>query len=150
MVEGTWYLAGPMTGIPQFNFPAFEAAAWALRQKGMTIISPHEEDPPEIVRAALRSVDGDPAMLGGPEVWGQRLAHDVQLISNGVAGLVMLNGWQFSRGACLEATVALLAKKRFKAWDGRDLRTLTGPCVAKTVGWKLLRETEGELELVED
>jgi hypothetical protein len=37
------YIAGPMRGIPEFNFPAFDAAARG-RAMGLEIISPAELD----------------------------------------------------------------------------------------------------------
>src|SRR4051812_6760126 len=38
------YVAGPMRGIPEFNFPAFNAAAVALRQIGCEVFNPAEKD----------------------------------------------------------------------------------------------------------
>lgn len=42
----TLYLCGPMTGLPEFNYPAFDAAAAALRQAGYTVVSPAEDGLP--------------------------------------------------------------------------------------------------------
>lgn len=42
------YLAGPMSNIPQFNFPAFDDAAADLRARGWDIVSPAELDRPEV------------------------------------------------------------------------------------------------------
>lgn len=38
----TLYLSGPMTGLPEQNFPAFHAAARRLRAAGYTVINPAE------------------------------------------------------------------------------------------------------------
>ena len=38
------YLAGPMRGYPEFNFPAFHAAAAKLRAEGHTVFNPAERD----------------------------------------------------------------------------------------------------------
>lgn len=38
------YIAGAMTKRPEFNFPAFDAAAAKLRAEGWTVISPAEHD----------------------------------------------------------------------------------------------------------
>lgn len=38
------YLAGPMRGIENFNFPAFDFAAAKLREQGYIVFSPAERD----------------------------------------------------------------------------------------------------------
>ena len=109
------YLAGPMTGIPKFNFPAFEAAAQSLRAQGYEIISPHEQDSPAVQAAAWASTDGklDNHEAGAGETWGQILARDVQIIADRVEGIAFLPNWHKSRGARLEAFVGLLCNRRF-------------------------------------
>lgn len=102
------YIAGPMTGIPQFNFPAFDQVAGLLRMNGFEVVSPAELDDPDDRAAALASPDGH--MHGGHHMnktWGDFLARDVKLIADGgVEAVVVLTDWAKSRGARLETYVA--------------------------------------------
>lgn len=102
------YLAGPMTGVPQFNFPAFDAAAHRLRGVGFDVVSPAELDDPDTRAAALASTDGAPGTgSSNGETWGDFLARDVKLIADqGIEAVVVLDGWERSRGARLETFVA--------------------------------------------
>jgi hypothetical protein len=124
-----YYLAGPMSNIPQFNFPAFFAATTVLRGRGFTIISPAEIDNSEDKGAALASKDGDPNNrdhMNG-KTWGDFLARDVKLIVNDVDGIIFLPHWISSKGARLEAYVALMTGKTEFAFyfpDNGELRKI--------------------------
>lgn len=115
----TLYVAGPMTGKPQFNYPTFDEVAEYLRMEGYDVRSPAEMDDPHIREAALRSPDGDFRQFDEdlrrrghePETWGDFLSRDVKLIADEVDGVVLLEGWEQSRGARLEAFVCLQVQK---------------------------------------
>ena len=112
------YLAGPMTSVPQFNIPLFDSTAAALRLLNLDIVSPAELDNPETRRVALASPDGAPGSGAATgESWGDFLSRDVKLIADQIDGLVLLPGWQKSRGARLEVFVALLCGKKFFVWS---------------------------------
>lgn len=110
-----YYIAGPMTGYPQFNFPAFHTAAARLRALGFDVISPAEEDAPEVQAEAVASTDGKLDAQGkiAGHTWGDILSKDVKIVSDLVKGIIFLPGWEKSRGARLEAFVALLCKHEF-------------------------------------
>lgn len=114
-----WYLAGPMSGVPQFNIPKFDAISAKLRGDGFTIISPAELDSPLMRARALQSQDGDLRTLEKEthETWGDVLARDVKLVADGIDGIVFMEDWQKSRGARLEAFVGLLTGKKFAIWQ---------------------------------
>jgi Domain of unknown function (DUF4406) len=122
MTEYWAYLAGPMSGIPKFNIPAFEGATAHLREQGWNLISPAELDSPKMRAQALQSADGDLAKLehGTGETWGEVLARDVKIVADRVQAIVLLPGWSNSRGAVLEATVGLLCKHDFYLYDQMD------------------------------
>lgn len=132
MKQKAFYLAGPMSGIPQFNFPAFFNAAQLLREGGITIYSPAEMDEPATRAMALASKDG--AHTGEGESWGTCLARDVKLIADVVDGIIFLPNWYKSRGARLEAYVGLLCKREFHYYlgDGRTERAIVSDVWGKT------------------
>jgi hypothetical protein len=96
-----------MTGIPQFNFPAFDAAAQDLRDSGYEVVSPAEMDDPETRALALASPDGAPGSGSHQgHTWGDFLSRDVKLIADGgIEAIFVLPGWERSRGARLETFV---------------------------------------------
>ncbi len=81
------YVAGPMTGHKDLNFPAFHAAAAALRAQGH-----HVENPAEI--------NADPNAQ-----WLDCMRMDIARLVTCDA-VCMLPGWEASRGARLEHTIA--------------------------------------------
>lgn len=106
------YIAGPMSGIPQFNYPAFDAAASRLRKEGFDVVSPAEMDSDEVRNIALRSETGNLSELAPTgETWGDMLAADIKLIADEVDAVFVLPGWENSRGARLEAFVATSVQK---------------------------------------
>jgi hypothetical protein len=111
-----------MTGVPQFNVPFFDKTARELRYAGWEILSPAELDSPDMRAQALASTDGDISKLENKtqETWGQVLGRDVTRVADDVYGLIMLPGWEKSRGARLEAYVGLLTGKKFKQWAPHD------------------------------
>jgi hypothetical protein len=107
-----FYLAGPMSNLPQFNFPAFYAASAALRAAGYEIISPAELDDAEDKGLAMKSPDGDPGHHP-TKTWGDFLSRDVKIVADSIQGIIFLPDWQTSRGARLEAFTALLCGHKF-------------------------------------
>ncbi|PPC91871.1 MAG: hypothetical protein CTY34_02015 [Methylobacter sp.] len=81
------YLAGPMSGLPDYNYPAFNAAAEALRARNW-----HVENPAENPQPPCGSWNG----------W-MRMAIRQMLTCERV---VLLPGWELSRGAKLEKQIA--------------------------------------------
>lgn len=81
------YVAGPMSGLPGLNFPAFHVTAAALRAQGHTVINPAEINPD----------------LGAK--WEDCMRADIaQLVT--CDSIYLLAGWERSRGAALEHHIA--------------------------------------------
>lgn len=89
------YLAGPMRGIPAFNFPAFLAEAVRLRGMGHEVWNPAERD----------LAEGFDPINHEPESFLHYMQHDLPQVMAADA-LAMLPGWRHSKGACLEVHVA--------------------------------------------
>lgn len=82
------YIAGPMTGLPEKNYPAFRAMAALLRAQGFTVISPAEIWPLDAVGTWADFMRKDLAAM---------LTCDV---------VQLLPGWRKSKGARIERLVA--------------------------------------------
>ena len=81
------YIAGPMSGLPDHNYPAFAEAARQLRAHGIDAVNPAE--------------NGLPAEAP----WHMHMRADIaQLVT--CEAIVLLPGWQASRGATLEHQIA--------------------------------------------
>ena len=120
------YVAGPMSGIPQFNYPAFDAMAAYLRERGYDVQSPAEMDSEETRAAAMASPDGSfQSGTTNGETWGDFLARDVKLVADSVDSICLLPGWENSRGARLEVFVALTVQKPVSILIGDILCRLT-------------------------
>lgn len=97
------YLAGPMRGIPYFNFPAFERAAAMLRAEGHTVLSPAEADT-ELFGAAF----GKDNPTGDERGFDIRAAmqRDLTWICQEADAIALLPGWASSKGARAENALA--------------------------------------------
>jgi len=122
------YIAGPMTGYPEFNYPAFNDAGRALRDAGFDTLNP------------VDSEDENPTPgIPQPWEWYMRRALLMVLAADCVA---MLPGWEKSRGASLEVHVA-----RALGLDCRPLDVWLYPPDVRTLDTTELAET---LRAIED
>lgn len=94
------YIAGPMTGIPEYNFPAFREAAQRLRDEGYEVVSPVELDEAESFN---EHGDGQPL---DKSQYAHFLRRDLDAIADGVDVIVCLPGYENSKGAQVEIAFA--------------------------------------------
>ncbi len=96
------YLAGPMTGYKDHNFPAFKNYTKWLRNHGYDVVSPEELENKE---------------TGDRKSWEYYLTRDLrELLTCG--SIAVLPGWEKSRGATLEVYVGW--RLGFSIFDARD------------------------------
>jgi nucleoside 2-deoxyribosyltransferase len=95
--HGIVYVAGPMTGLPEHNYPQFKRMATLLRERGFTVESPAERPDAQI--------DHDTDETEWHE-WMHSALRQVLLCDM----LVLLPGWEKSRGACAEVVIAHMLK----------------------------------------
>lgn len=92
------YIAGPMSSVQDHNYPEFFRVAAELRALGHGVVNPAETNGPTL-EDALRDV------LVNPMEWEDYMRVDLRSITR-VDALCLLPGWQNSKGARLEVTVA--------------------------------------------
>lgn len=85
----TVYLSGPMSGLPEYNYPAFNEAAAKLRALGYTVLNPAE------------GFDGDHDLP-----YDTYIRRDVESVLN-CNMIALLDGWEMSAGSHLEVAIAV-------------------------------------------
>jgi len=81
------YIAGPMTGIVDLNFPKFNRIAQVLRNEGWEVINPAEINPDVTMK------------------WEDCMRRDIAELLQ-CQHIYMLSGWMASKGAFLEYHIA--------------------------------------------
>ncbi|MBP0589296.1 DUF4406 domain-containing protein [Paraburkholderia sp. LEh10] len=99
------YIAGPMTGYADLNFPAFHAEAARLRALGFQIVNPAE-------------INANPSAG-----WLECMRADIKQLVD-CDGVALLDGWAKSRGASIEQYLA----------RGLGLRVYTASNIVGLVG----------------
>ncbi len=110
------YVAGPMSGIPEFNFPAFFAAAEELEKDGWIVHNPAKKDEEATLDAEAVKL-GDPVMaIEKGFDFREAYLWDVEKVIQS-DGIYMLNGWEQSPGARGEHAVAVAMQKHFPEYN---------------------------------
>lgn len=98
------YIAGPMSGLPLWNWPAFERAERDLILQGHEPVNPARVDEEEgAVKVIRLSSDGSIVDVRVPDSFSFRKAikRDLELVESCEA-IYLLTGWQDSLGATIE------------------------------------------------
>jgi len=98
------YLAGPMRGIAEFNFPAFREAAEALRGLGYEVFNPAERD--ESIGFTAEGLDGNEDLAALGFNLRDALGADLDYVSHKADAVVTLPGAENSSGARAEVATA--------------------------------------------
>ena len=114
------YLGGPMRGYPMFNFPAFHAVALDLRMRGAIVYDPAEED----------EAEGFNPAQDDPDDMRVYMMRDLPALLCSEL-MVLLPGWEHSRGCSMETWVA--------AGCGIPMRTYSGWMPVSGDSWLLAR-----------
>jgi hypothetical protein len=95
------YIAGPMTGMEDWNFPAFFDAEKQLESLGYAVENPARHDGNTVEEALATVGTADNPV----EKWEFYVKRDLKYLLECV-GVVLLPGWQDSKGARLEVHIA--------------------------------------------
>lgn len=82
------YIAGPMSGYPEHNFPAFFEAEKLLVEAGYQTFNPAKFE------------------VNPQETWETCMRRDLVMMLENATGIALLDGWHRSSGAILECHIA--------------------------------------------
>lgn len=110
------YIAGPMSGYPEFNFLNFYRVEEVLKKMGYEVFNPASKDAEkELDDAAYAVGDTDKAAEAGFDFRSAYLWDVSKVIE--ADGTFMLAGWQHSPGAIGEHSVAVAMKRHYPEYE---------------------------------
>lgn len=117
----TIYLAGPMTGVKDYNFPLFFAVEHELHCQGYRVENPAKNNG-DTLSAAIADAQRE------TRSWAEYMRLDLVRLAKSDT-ICLLPGWQNSRGARLEYGIAVELGMGIHEWlDGKLFRTALGRC----------------------
>lgn len=93
------YISGPMSHYDFHNFPAFFEAERRMREAGYNPINPARNTGDDWEEAYAHSLEN-------PRTWEECIRLDTQQVLDS-DGIVLLHGWERSKGACLEVVLSI-------------------------------------------
>lgn len=103
----TIFISGPMSGLPDFNYSAFHEAGECLKSRGEKFLSPahgrfgHPRESPTVDEAK-------------PWEYYMRQSLKQLLLCDHI---LMLPGWENSRGATIEKELAIILNMQIEYWN---------------------------------
>lgn len=108
------YIAGPMRGIPEFNFPRFHAVTQAFRANGHEVFSPAERDSERHGGVNIAAGNKAGCIEQATTMHGfslrDALNDDLHYICTRAEVVALLPGWEKSDGAQAEWRTAIALK----------------------------------------
>lgn len=115
------YIAGPMTGIENLNWPAFDFAASEWRAAGHEVISPAEMDREMGINDTIWQ---EATSAEKNDLMRKVFSADFTALCQ-CSAIALLPRWEYSKGAKVELQVARLLRMRvYDAMTGERLRHL--------------------------
>jgi nucleoside 2-deoxyribosyltransferase len=111
----TIYIAGPMSGYPEFNYPAFDMAEKVLRKVGFDVFNPATNDA-NVKKMGEAYANGDSVGVNKVRDFREVYLWDITKVIE-ADGIYMLMGWQFSPGAIGEHSVAVAMKRHYPEYE---------------------------------
>lgn len=105
------YIAGAMSGVPHFNFPAFFEAAAKLKAEGHEVFNPAARDIERHGGVDISQGNENGCQKQAAKQYGfclrTALAEDTDWICRHATAIAMLPGWERSNGARAEHALAV-------------------------------------------
>lgn len=104
----TTFISGPMTGYEDFNYPAFHEVARKLAERGELFYSPAHHP---VMGYELEPPEPEEAMS-----WEYYMRESLKMLLE-CDSILMLPGWEDSRGSSIEREIADVLKMPITYWN---------------------------------